>query len=478
MRCYLYAYTTILCYAFIFLSVTYQLLISSLEDDVIYAHSGKVIPVPVSLHNITLDGNINDTEWDDANRFNFSSVEARRNLLTEFNENGSKFSSRTGLNQTLLDNIGPFFSGAGQVVIYLKYDLKEKSLSGAFSIPDNTTILDVVDGDQIAFLFDVNHAGLNYTTSESQQIVFIRNTVSEYYKGNNTVPDDSATMIGVDDPYSSIELDSPFSRANYSIKSGDSNWQGEFKIFFRQTPDIMGFAIAQRDSYKLKNGTVAKGFINYPSVTSSQAYIPSTWADITFYDAISEENANSICQKTDRSINSDKTAILCLSLNRPSVDENDDKDSVIVNGTLANLLNGKGINDTVGYGIIDSGGNRQTETLEKQTDNGKFDLRAIPTSNLPSGTYKVFVKPHSSQYQGLESQSDLIVNPHVQTVQETVAQLGGYITVAANNHWSYKLSFRRLKAIIQVKCKGAIWPRNWIKFLKSLKLPIPDLLSL
>lgn len=172
------------------------------------------------------------------------------------------------------------------------------------------------------------------------------------------------------------------------------------------------------------NGTIVKGFVNYPSVASSQAYIQSTWADITFYDAIREENANSICQKMDRSISSDKSAILYLSLNRRSVDENDEKDSVLVNGTLASLLNGKGINDTVGYGIIDSGGNRQT-------DNGKFDSQVIPTSTLPSGAYKVFVKPQSSQYQGLQLQSDLIVNPHVPTIEETVGKLGTYIGVAA-----------------------------------------------
>jgi len=73
-----------------------------------YAHNSNTIAVPVAKHPIILDGVLNDTEWNDAFSFNFTSPRLHE----------------------------------GYVIIYLKYELFDKALSGAFYIPDKTPFFD------------------------------------------------------------------------------------------------------------------------------------------------------------------------------------------------------------------------------------------------------------------------------------------------------------------------------------------------
>ena len=147
----------------------------------------------------------------------------------------------------------------------LSTELTERSLSGAFIIPDKTPVGVIKNPDQIVFLFDTSHIAYNTTTSDIQQIAFTRNGISEYYKGidkENVDPalvekeegespvllisNTNTTMQDNENDnnnYSSLNLDSPFSRTDYNIISTNKSWHGEFKIYFEQSPRVMGFAI-------------------------------------------------------------------------------------------------------------------------------------------------------------------------------------------------------------------------------------------
>jgi hypothetical protein len=378
----------------------------------LYAHNDSNISIPIAKHRIGLDGKIDQQEWIDAFKVNFSS---------------------------------PRYEGT--VLVYLKYELTEKSLSGAFLIPDKTQVNDSKNPDQIAFLFDVVHSALNITGSDIHDIIFIRNGVSEYYKGidktssSNSVQAESlvlvnnATMQGIGNAnYSSVSLESPFAKADYSVTSNGEKWQGEFKIYFQKSPELMGFSISQVDSQLTPKNTTDTFFINFPKNTT-QADIPSSWGDISFFElGRYVEYINDFCPNSRPAISSDNVVILCSSLNLPSVEENNEEDAFIVTGTLANLINGTGIDDYVNIRVRDSRGIQMLNTITIETtsqENGTFESPAVETAGLDSGTYKITVEPKAQGYQALASTLDLIVNPHIPTLEETVTQLGAYIGVAA-----------------------------------------------
>jgi hypothetical protein len=97
----------------------------------VYAHNDSNISVPIAKQKIYLDGQLDEEEWKDAFKINFTSPS----------------------------------TGEGSIVIFLKYELTENSLNGAFMIPDRTPIDIAESPDQIGFLFDVPHSALNTTTS-------------------------------------------------------------------------------------------------------------------------------------------------------------------------------------------------------------------------------------------------------------------------------------------------------------------------
>ena len=117
-----------------------------------YAHSSNSIAVPVAKHPIILDGVLNDTEWNDAFRFNFTSPRLHE----------------------------------GYLIIYLKYELFDKAVLGGFYIPDNTPFFDKTKPDQISFNFDTLHDASKKVGPEDHYIVFVRDGHAEYYKGGNT----------------------------------------------------------------------------------------------------------------------------------------------------------------------------------------------------------------------------------------------------------------------------------------------------
>lgn len=59
-----------------------------------------------------------------------------------------------------------------------------------------------------------------------------------------------------------------------------------------------------------------------------------------------------------------------------------------MSGTLANLLNGKGINDTVRYGIIDSGGKKKRAGDIRKTD-GQWIIRVAGHTDIYTSQWHV-----------------------------------------------------------------------------------------
>ena len=99
--------------------------------------------------------------------------------------------------------------------------------------------------------------------------------------------------------------------------------------------------------------------------------------DISFFElGRYVEYIKDFCPNSTPSISSDNVAILCSSLNIPSVEENSEDDAVIVTGTFANLINGTGINDLVNIRVQDSRGVQMLNTISIQItnqNNGSFE---------------------------------------------------------------------------------------------------------
>lgn len=192
---------------------------------------------------------LNDTEWNDAFRFNFTSPRLHE----------------------------------GYLIIYLKYELFDKALLGGFYIPDNTPFFDKTKPDQISFNYDTLHDASKKVGPEDHYIVFVRDGHAEYYKGGNTGLNKFESIANSTNSQHTLKLTKPFSKLYFRILSNSTSWQGEFKIYFNEDPDIYGFAIQQVDSFRNAiNGTINHFFINYPLAKFTQADKPSTWGDINF----------------------------------------------------------------------------------------------------------------------------------------------------------------------------------------------------
>jgi hypothetical protein len=223
-------------------------------------------------------------------------------------------------------------------------------------------------------------------------------------------------------------LESPFSNTDFSARYANGSWEGEFRIYFKESPrEDMGFSISQVDDRTVTNRGDGY-FINYPKTNSSQADIPSSWGDIKFPPIDNyNENRKLFCPNVASTISPNNVFVLCASLNTPAIEEDEDDNVVIVSGALGNLINGTGINEKLSIGVFDSIGSPVADTGEDTTEkDGKFTFKP-DTKDLKNGRYEIRVQPKSDQYRQLVSTADLIVNPHVLTVEE----LGAYIGIAA-----------------------------------------------
>src|SRR5215204_62233 len=99
-------------------------------------------------------------------------------------------------------------STQGNVTVYLKYDLFNRTLDGAFLIPESTSSVSKGTLDQITFNFDTNHDATSKPNPYDHSVQFGRDKMSEYYKGNMTGGFD--TINGSSENEHTILLDKPF----------------------------------------------------------------------------------------------------------------------------------------------------------------------------------------------------------------------------------------------------------------------------
>lgn len=295
----------------------------------IFAHNSSTISIPVAKQPIILDGLLNDTEWDDAFKFNFTSLRLHE----------------------------------GYVILYLKYELFDKALSGAFYIPDKTPFFNKTSPDQISFNFDTLHTAYKTIEPDDHFIVFVRDGHAEYYRGGSTETSNKDKFISIANSTATsntLKLDNPFSKLDFKIQSNSKAWQGEFKIYFGISEvETYGFAIQQTDSYE-KSGKINQFFINYPLANLTQVNVPSTWGDIAFF-GISQyaKNIKKFCSEKP-SISPNNVAVLCIKSAQPSSMEEKSSQDIIVQGILGNLINGTGDkNQMISTYVVDSQGKPQ-----------------------------------------------------------------------------------------------------------------------
>jgi hypothetical protein len=354
-----------------------------------FAHNENAIILPISRINFTLDGNINEDEWKDAFKTNFTSPTSH-----------------------------------GNVIVYLKYEASEQALDGAFTIADDTPSTTINKLDQISFLFDPYHSGGYNIQSDDQQIVFARNTAVEYYYGT-----EQGKYKLISNSTGPINLHSPFSKVAFKIISEIDNWRGEFKIYFNTKPSTYGFAIQQTDYY----GSSSYSFINFPYVKTTDTYIPNTWGDITFFDFSGySKNIKKFCQNSQYSIAPDSNDVLCIKSISPFPIEEKTPTQLVIDGSFGNLISGTGIADQEISLSIANKDNMKTVYNSKSHESTDVEGAYHPILedvNLPNGLYNVIAKPTSSKYVGLNATALLQVNKHVTTIDEFLKQIGTYFGV-------------------------------------------------
>ena len=167
-------------------------------------HNTAILP---STKKVQIDGEIGKEEWGDASKINFSSPVTSREYI----------------------------------LVYLKYDIFEKAIDGAFIIPDKSPFMAVKRPDQIGFLFDTGHSKSNSTQLTDHQIVFTRGQRGEYYLGDNSSKYYFRSVYNVTTPNHTMLAIKPLSNVSFYIIPNTLNntaWQGEFKIRFYENPKV------------------------------------------------------------------------------------------------------------------------------------------------------------------------------------------------------------------------------------------------
>ena len=359
----------------------------------VFAHNNSNIVIPIAKHKITLDGQIKEEEWDDAFKTNFTSP--------RINE--------------------------GFVLVFLKYELSKKALNGAFVIPDKTPVANIIESDQIGFLFDILHAASNSTGPTNHATVFIRDGRGEYYKGDRELQGGYRSIDNATIGEHRLNLQKPFSQADFTISNSrdGSGWQGEFSIYFQSDPELYGFAIQQID-YHVSSDQTLSHFINFPA-NHTEANIPSTWGDISYF-GLKEyvSNIQKFCPKNP-AIAPSNNMVLCATINPTSIEEKIPTKLNII-GSIGDLVNGSGIKDQIKADVINPEGYVVESTDTRARPDGSY-RHTISDVVLDSGSYQVVVKP--TNFSGLNTTAELVVNKHIPTIDESITQLGAYFGVIA-----------------------------------------------
>jgi hypothetical protein len=355
-------------------------------------------PILVSNKKVNLDGEIEDKEWNDASKINFSSPGESK----------------------------------GYILIFLKYDIFEKALYGAFIIPDKTPFIYINNTDQIGFAFDITHSKNKVLQSTDQQIVFTRGERGEYYLGDNKSRENQGyvkSIYNITAPHHTIPTIKPLSNVTfYTIPNRMNNtiWQGEFKINFSDDPKVYGFAINSKDVFTNNTNNLNYAFINYPGQNYTQIQNPSSWGDIIFPNISYLHNIHNFCGNNDFNISQTNEPIVLCGKANPLLIDDKSKNDIVVSGYLGNILNNSHIEGKkiITY-ITDTEGNLIAGRSNMNEIEGVFSY-SFSDINLKTGLYKIWLIAPSEKVQ---MNFDLKVNPHILTIDEFFAQMGVYIAL-------------------------------------------------
>jgi hypothetical protein len=389
-----------------------------------FAHNNSTTIIPIARNPTNIDGQLMEGEWADANQENLTSagVPVPENSSAGITGNYS--------------------------ILYLKYDFSERALEGAFDIPDYTPSTDKEKPDQVAFHFDTLHDTTESLSSDDHMIVITRNKGVEHYIGDPN-PSNITSIKNSTLSMGSMDLLDPFSRIDFSIiNSSQCRWSAEFKIYFENDfTQPYGFSMQQVDFHPPPRGLRAEDIvppntcnmpaavyndesnhINFPRDNRTNAYVPSTWGDITLVNLHQIlENIRNLCPSKGLPVGSN---ILCIDgLSRNQITANELTTSIALSGKFADFINNSGI-DGEKYDVYIVDSNTQVmewispgnEPEEPTLPDGKFSYQLNEVS-LDEGNYLVVVDPTSDQYNGLNATAQLIVNERALTLDE----VGGYI---------------------------------------------------
>lgn len=199
------------------------------------------ISIPVSNKTIDLDGIIQKFEWDDSYQIDFEEA----NLDSQ------------------------------NVKINIKYITKEKALAFAFIIPDDTQNPDL---DRIDFAFDVKHDVGDYPKTDDHYIMLSRDGSISYFIGSNNNDTNGKYKFVSSSISNTLKLKDPFSKLDYYVNQASDNWIGEFKIYFSEELQTIGFIIKQQNNNK---------FIIFPN--SGLLFKPSSWSSLNLQKNITDD---------------------------------------------------------------------------------------------------------------------------------------------------------------------------------------------
>jgi hypothetical protein len=386
--------------AFIFLHLLFVILLIDFMDAIpIFAHNNYTLAIPVSKSPVSIDGETNEKAWNDAFVYNITHAG----------------------NSTIRER---------SYLISMLYELADNSLTGAFIIPDSTISTSKNNPDQVSFLWDVSHSAYNNTTPDSHDLVFLRDGSAEYYKGNAKT-DSYDNIRNSTAGQNEIQLENPFLKSDYHIKSDANSWRAEFKIYFSGNPTTYGFAIQRSDSFP--DNQSARQFLNFP-LNTTDAFIPSSWGDISFFN-LNEyiSNIELFCPE-NQAYSPNKNNVLCITSVFPRETEAQTGADIVVNGNYADLLNGTGIRGhKVRANIINMNGQvvkppeqgTPDDTTDKQ---GHFDYN-LKSVNLPTGEYLIKAELTDGSDEGLNATTRFAVNPHTLTIGELNTYIGIIATI-------------------------------------------------
>jgi hypothetical protein len=163
--------------------------------------------------------------------------------------------------------------GAQNITMYLKYEQMSNSLDGAFLIPSSQPQYDILS----LFFLSTNDRNNNDSNPSPYKIILRGTSETQYCNGVNLSKCSNIATNGTLPLSNEASLFSgPFIKLEYNIFTASDDWQGKFKVYFKGTPNLYGFAFQEKDNkahypdkmLPTETSTWARLSLNHPSSNS------------------------------------------------------------------------------------------------------------------------------------------------------------------------------------------------------------------